>query len=111
MKKIIFPLLLLILSCDNPPADGCLDTAADNYNKKSDVNCCCKYSCTVEFKTDTLDISKFTFTIDSVPVQAITKFDMPKPSRTITYIIKSNDTIFDHNIKNISRGKNNIIVF
>jgi hypothetical protein len=54
MKKLYILLVVSLMACTKPPKEGCLDQRADNYNKKSEVNCCCSYSANVHFIADTL---------------------------------------------------------
>jgi hypothetical protein len=42
-----------LIACTKSPKEGCLDQKADNYNKKSDISCCCSYSANIQFVADT----------------------------------------------------------
>ena len=53
MKKLYILLVMSLIACTKSPKEGCLDQNADNYNKKSDVNCCCSYSANIQFIADT----------------------------------------------------------
>jgi len=114
MKKILILTLIALTSCVKPPEDGCLDKAADNYNSKSDVNCCCVYSAEVQFKSDTLNTNDYIYSIDNDWVEINSKHKLGKlNSLLISYQIynKIDSTLFIQSATKLYPGKTTYVKF
>ena len=111
---LVVIMLITLASCQKPPVDGCLDKSADNYNAKSEVNCCCKYHFDVEFQSDTLNVNDYTFYINKNKVeQRVTLPATALQRETVIYRVYRNldDSLIMENVYNLYCKKLNIIKF
>ena len=96
MKKLYLLLVVSLIACTKSPKEGCLDQKADNYNKKSDVNCCCSYSANIQFVADTsVSTGNYLYKLNSKWVNSYSRIRMENTTPTFVpyQVINKMDTI------------------